>query len=247
MQNGQGWSESGPDHTGVVDLEATVEFLLSLDADVLFLQEVEAGHDGGVQEAPPPNFTRLRKALRGYDGFFAYPPVNPDELPFGLGLAVFSRRRLESRRVVELPAADLDFEFGGRRRMVSKRSLIEAVCVFDGNAVRLMNTHLQAYFMLDATSNEYPEQREAVLRELRASDLPTLLGGDFNCGPGEDTAELFGRAGFPPVQTTEPTWRRRPYVLDHLFHSPQFTPRAARVIPTLCSDHHAVRAEFHMP
>ena len=45
MQNGQLWDEKDPD-AAPVNFSAAVDFLVSLQADIYFLQEVEQGHDG---------------------------------------------------------------------------------------------------------------------------------------------------------------------------------------------------------
>ena len=56
--------------------------------------------------------------------------------------------------------------------------------------------------------------------------------------------EQFAEAGFNTVQTTEVTWRHRPYVLDHIFHSKHLRPVRYTVKPTKASDHHILIAEF---
>lgn len=243
IQNGQPWNDAAPD-TPDSDLEGTLQFLRQADCDIMFLQEVEAGHDGGQQIQPPPNYTRLQADLPGYHSCFAYPPVNPDELPFGLGLAIFSRFPLSNVIPRELPAANLQFPFGGRERRPSSRLLLEAHASLPGSTLRLLNTHLQAYFMLGTSSELHRGQRDAVEAILKETTHPTVLGGDFNCAPEENLVAQFAAAGFQPVQTTEPTWRRRRYVIDHLFHSDDLILESCTVLPTPVSDHHAVRADF---
>ncbi|MDX2079560.1 MAG: endonuclease/exonuclease/phosphatase family protein [Terrimicrobiaceae bacterium] len=243
MQNGQPWNDSDPDACEI-DLEKTVTFLLEQDADVVFLQEVEQGFDGGEQVEPPPNYSRLREALKGYDSVFGYPPKNACEIPFGLGLAIFSKSKLRDVGRIELPAADVGFEFAGKPRKPSERLLLGASTVIDGRSLRLLNTHLQAYFMIGTTSDEHRAQRDCVEAELRAQSGPALLAGDFNCPPGEGLVAQFEAAGFRPVQTAEVTWRRKPFVLDHIFFNGALRLEAQRVISTDASDHHAVRAEF---
>lgn len=243
MQNGQPWNESDPDACDI-DLDGTVEFLRGQNADVIFLQEVERGYDGGEQIEPPPNYTRLREALKGYDSVFAYPPKNSSELPFGLGLAIFSKSKLRDVARVELPAADVGFDFGGRPRTPSERLLLAASTVIDGRALRLLNTHLQAYFMIGTSSEEHRGQRDRVEEELRAQSGPVLLAGDFNCAPDEQLLGQFAAAGYQPVQTDEVTWRRKPFVLDHIFFNSAMRLEGRQVVRTTASDHHAVRAEF---
>ncbi|MEI6493659.1 MAG: endonuclease/exonuclease/phosphatase family protein [Verrucomicrobiota bacterium] len=243
MQNGQPWDEAAPDNTRI-NLDQTLEFLGQQDADVIFLQEVEQGFDGGNQIEPPPNYSFLRKRLKGYDSVFAYPVANQMELPFGLGLAIFSKTKLRDFQRIDLPAAGVEFEFEGIQRHPSQRLLITVGTVVQGRDIRLLNTHLQAYFMIGSTSTEHPAQRDAIEAELRRQQGPAILAGDLNCAPGEGVVEQFERAGFRTAQNRELTWRRMPYVLDHLFYNAPLRLENQCVIPTLASDHHAVRAEF---
>lgn len=243
MQNGQVWDEKDPDGAEV-NFAKAIEFVREQDADIVFLQEVERGYEGGKQIEPPPNYTRLRNALPGYDAVFAYPVPNPQEIPFGLGLAILSKTPLSDFRRVDLPAAEITFEYGGVRRAPSQRLLIEAVTEVEGRPLRLLNTHLQAFFMIKGSSNDHLTQRNLVEAELAKSAGPTLLGGDFNSAPEETLVEQYRRAGYCSCQTAEVTWRRMPFVLDHIFYNPPLRLEGCRVIPTLASDHHAVRAEF---
>ena len=245
MQNGQPWDEAAPDNIRI-DLEQTVEFLGGQGADVIFLQEVEQGFDGGNQLAPPPHYSFLRKHLKGYDSVFSYPVPNPTEIPFGLGLAIFSKSKLRGFQKTDLPACGGEFEFEGAPRKPSQRLLISAGTIIQGREIRLLNTHLQAFFMIGCTSTGHPEQRNAIEAELRMQKGPAILAGDLNCTPGEGVVEQFERAGFRTAQNQELTWRRMPYVLDHLFYNAHLRLESHSVIPTLASDHHAVRADFSL-
>lgn len=243
MQNGQPWDESAPDNLQI-NLERTVDFLDRQEADVIFLQEVERGFDGGNQIDPPPNYGHLRKHLKGYDSVFAYPAANETEIPFGLGLAIFSKSKLRDFQRTDLPAAGVEFEYEGVLRNPSQRLLISAGTVIQGREIRLLNTHLQAFFMIGSTSAEHPAQRDAVEAELRMQQGPAILAGDLNCVPSEGILEQFERAGFRTVQNQEATWRRMPHVLDHILYNAHLRLENCSVIPTLASDHHAVRADF---
>jgi len=243
MQNGQPWDEAAPDDIRI-ELEQTAKFLSGQEADVIFLQEVEQGFNGGDQIDPPPNYSFLRKHLKGYDSVFAYPVPNQTEIPFGLGLAIFSKSKLRGFRKMDLPAAGLEFEFEGVVREPSQRLLISAETVIQGREVRLLDTHLQAFFMIGSTSSEHPAQRDAIEAELRLQRGPAILAGDLNCAPGEGVLEQFERAGFRTAQNTEVTWRRMPYVLDHLLYNAHLRLENHAVIPTPASDHHAVRGDF---
>jgi endonuclease/exonuclease/phosphatase family metal-dependent hydrolase len=243
MQNGQVWDEENPNQAEV-NLSGAIAFLREQDADVVFLQEVERGYDGGEQIEPPPHYERLRRDLAEYDSVFSYPRPNRMEIPFGLGLAIFSKTPLRNFYRKDLPPPEIAFEFGGVMRKPSHRLMIGAETQINGHVLRLINTHLQAFFMINASSNDHHTQRDRIELELRRSTGATLLGGDFNCAPGETLIEQFKRAGFRPSQSTKVTWRRMPFVVDHIFYNHALRLEACSVIPTEASDHHAVRCQF---
>lgn len=243
MQFGQIWDEAYPD-LAPVDLEQTIAAIKSVDADIILLQEVEHAEPGGVQIDPPPNYTRLKAALPGYDSYFCYPKPDPRELPFGIGLAIFSRGKLFDTTRFDLPSPPIEFSFNGETKTPTDRLMIGAKTTIGGKTVQLFNTHLLAFFMLKSSSSEHPEQRELVVSKLRQSALPTLLGGDFNVSGYETLVAQFAAAGFATAQTGIITWRRMPYVLDHLFYNGQLRCTAQSVIPTPASDHHLLQAEF---
>lgn len=243
MQNGQCWDEKNPDDPAV-SLGETVAFLRKQNADLIFLQEVERGYEGGRQIEPPPHYQWLKEQMAGYDSVFGYPIPNPQEIPFGLGLAIFSKTPLRDFFRDDLPPADVTFEFGGIRRNPSHRLLIGATTQIEGKELSLLNTHLQAFFMIKSSSNEHRTQRDIVEEELRRHAGAVLLAGDFNSAPGETVVEQYEKLGFSTCQRDEITWRRMPYVLDHIFYNSPLKLESCEVIPTSASDHHAVRSEF---
>ncbi len=243
MQFGQRWDAENPDHAPV-DLEATIAEIRRHDADVILLQEVERAQAGGAQLEPPPNYTRLAAALSGYHGWFAYPKADTRELPFGIGLAIFSRAPLHDCVRLDLPSPPVEFVFNDRKTTPTDRLLIGAKTTLLGREVQLYNTHLLAFFMLGTTSAEHPTQRELVAAQLAGSRRPTILTGDFNVSHHADLVAQFSAHGFETVQQTEVTWRRRAYVLDHIFYNAPLRPVRHAVRPTLASDHHALVAEF---
>ncbi|MEX1117315.1 MAG: endonuclease/exonuclease/phosphatase family protein [Terrimicrobiaceae bacterium] len=245
IQNGEPWTGDEAS-TPPVDIAGTCRFLASHPVDFLFLQEVEQGYDGGHQVHPAPNYQRLKAALPDYESVFSYPLPNRDEIPFGLGLAIFSRWPLRGFWKEDLPVPDITFEFGSRKRKPSSRLLMGVEASLPEGKIALLNTHLQAFFMVDSRSDSHPAPRNQVEQALRRMTLPSLLAGDFNCAPGETLIEQFAGAGFLPAQTTEITWRRRPYTLDHIFFNSPIELLSSEVIPTLVSDHHAVKAAFRI-
>jgi len=243
MQYGQIWSDSYPDHAPI-RLEATIGEIRSHDADIVILQEVERAQPGGAQTEPPENYTALKAALPDYEGCFSYPKADVRELPFGIGQAIFSKTPLRDTWRLDLPSPPIEFDFRGEKRTPTDRLLIGATTTLLGREVRLLNAHLLAFFMLHA-SEEQQGQRELVARRLQASrDVPTVLAGDFNVSNHEHLVEQFGKVGYRTVQSAEVTWRRRPFVLDHIFHNDRLRPTGYTLRPTPASDHHALAADF---
>jgi endonuclease/exonuclease/phosphatase family metal-dependent hydrolase len=243
MQFGQIWDDTYPDRAPI-RLDATLAEIRQHEADIVLLQEVEQALPGGVQFQPPPNYTRLREELAGYESFFSYPKADPRELPFGIGLAIFSRAPLVETRRLDLPSPAIEFDFFGKKTTPTDRLLIGAKTTMLGREVQLLNTHLLAFFMLGSSSTVNPFQRNLVADQLAAARGPTILAGDFNVSKHSSLIEQFGGHGFATVQDVEPTWRRRPYVLDHIFHNRELRCVAHRVVPTPASDHHALVADF---
>ncbi|MBX3749730.1 MAG: endonuclease/exonuclease/phosphatase family protein [Opitutaceae bacterium] len=243
MQFGQVWDDADPDHAPI-NLDAAVAEIKAHDADIVMLQEVEKAQPGGTHPPVPPNYTRLKQELSGYDSMFSFPRPDPRELPFGIGLAIFSRWPLLPKACVNLPSPPVEFDFYGEKKTPTDRLLISAHATIAGREVRLMNTHLLAFFMLKSSSEEHRQQRDLVEQELRRSDLPTLLTGDFNVSKHESLVEQFANAGYRTAQSKEITWRRRPYVLDHIFYNAPLRCVGHQVKPTPASDHHTLVADF---
>jgi endonuclease/exonuclease/phosphatase family metal-dependent hydrolase len=244
MQFGQVWDDTWPDKAPI-RLESTMEEIKRHNADIIHLQEVEQALPGGVQFQPPPNYTRLKAALTGYDSWFSYPKQDPRELPFGIGLAIFSRTPLRDTMRLDLPSPPIEFDFFGKKTTPTDRLLIGAQTTIGGRDVRLLNTHLLAFFMLGSKSTAHPFQRNLVAQQLAAANgAATVLTGDFNVSHHKSLLEQFGREGFQTAQSSEVTWRRRPYVLDHVFYNSPLRCISRQVVPTPASDHHALVADF---
>ena len=243
MQFGQTWDDANPDRSPI-NLDMAIAEILSHDADIILLQEVEQAQAGGAQSEKPPNLARLRAALPGYDVHFSYPRADPRELPFGIGQAIFSRTPLRNAMRLDLPSPPVTFDFFGEEKTPTDRLIIGAETTIDGHTLTVFNTHLLAFFMLGSSSTSNPFQRNLVAEQLAASSAPTVLTGDFNVSHHRSLVEQFGQRGFETVQDSEVTWRRRPYVLDHIFHNLSIRCTAHRVVPTPASDHHVVVADF---
>ena len=243
MQFGQIWDDTYPDRAPI-RLDATLAEIRRHHADLILLQEVEQALPGGAQVQPPPNYTRLRAELGGYDSWFSYPKADPRELPFGVGLAIFSRTSLRDAKRLDLPSPPIEFEFFGKKTTPTDRVMIGAKTTVLGRELQVFNTHLLAFFMLGSSSTLNPFQRNLVAEQLAASRGPTLLTGDFNVSKHHTLVAQFAEQGYATVQQTEITWRRRPFVLDHIFYNPLLRCVAHRVEPTPASDHHVLVADF---
>lgn len=243
MQFGQTWDDADANQAPI-DLDLTIAEILNRDADIVMLQEVEHAQRGGIQLDPPPNYSRLSKALKGYHGYFSYPKADPRELPFGIGLAIFSKTPLRDTFRYDLPSPPIEFEFEGEKKTPTDRLLIGATTTLHGYDLQLFNTHLLAYFMLNTSSERHLEQRQLVVEQLRRTHGPALIAGDFNVSNRDSLTRQFAEAGYQTVQTNEVTWRHRPYVLDHIFYSRHLRPVHHNVKPTMASDHHILVADF---
>ncbi|MDA0347969.1 MAG: endonuclease/exonuclease/phosphatase family protein [Verrucomicrobia bacterium] len=243
MQFGQLWDSSDPDNSPV-DIEATARLLNLYDGDIVILQEVEQALPGGVQKQPPDNFTYLQSKLEGYHSAFAYPPEDARELPFGIGLGIFSKYPIMNTRTINLPGAPVIFEFDGKNTTPTDRVLLVADIEIEGRIVTFLNTHLQAYFMINASSDDYPEQRNIVLKEAMAIEGPMVLAGDFNSVASEGLVAHYENAGLHTVQKDTVTWKRMPHVLDHIFYNDELILKGGTVDEVTASDHHMLVAEF---
>jgi len=245
MQFGQGWDDDRPDEAPV-DLKATIAEIRRHQADIVLLQEVEKARRDGSQPAQPPNYNWLKRELTEFtDCYFALPRPDPRELPFGIGLAIFSRTPLRNRLRRILPSPPIPFEFQGEEKTPTDRLLIGAHTTIHGREIQVLNTHLLAFFMLKHSSEEHRDQRAMVAETLRAATSPAIIGGDFNVHEHTSLVAQMAEIGYNTAQQSEITWRRYPYILDHLFYQAA-TLRCVhcQVCPTRASDHHALLADF---
>lgn len=243
MQFGMGWDPKAPDN-GPVDLKSTVAEIRRHRPDIVLLQEVEHAQFGGVQIEPPPNYSRMKEALPEFDSWFSYPKADPRELPFGIGLAIFSRTPLLEKMRIDVPSPAIEFVFRGRKTTPTDRVMIGAKSLVNGREVQIYNVHLLAFFMLGMSSTMFPWQRDLVADRLAASDLPTILGGDFNTSQDDPIVEQFAEHGYATVQRKVPTWRRQPFVLDHIFYNSGLRCARHYLEDSIASDHLPLVADF---
>ena len=148
-QFGQTWRDHEPD-TAPIDLSQTIEEIQSHNADLVLLQEVERATPGWTQPLLPPNYLRMKQALPGYDSYIEFPKTDERELPFGIGIAIFSKTPLRQHALTDLPSPAVEFTFKGKRLTPTDRVFIGASTTIDEREIRVMTTHLLALFMLNA-------------------------------------------------------------------------------------------------
>ena len=124
------------------------------------------------------------------------------------------------------------------------RVMIAAETTIAGRELHVFNTHLLAFFMLESSSEVHGEQRKMVVKQMSSLNGPALIGGDFNVTKHDSLLRQFDAAGYHTVQKAKITWRRKPYVLDHIFYNSGLKPVAHQVKPTPASDHHVLVADF---
>ncbi len=243
IQWGMAWNEDEPER-GPVNLEHTAAEIRRVKPDVVFLQEVERVPKDRRPRLPPPNFSRLRELLPGFHAEFAYPPADPRELPFGYGLAVFAKTPLSLPVVHHLPAPAIRFPFQGREMEATGRIALECRTEWEGLTIRLLNVHLQAFFIINTSSDAHPEQKNRLLEILRGLPGPTVLAGDLNSAPDESILDDLAAAGFTTAQNRAVTWKHRPYVLDHILPNRFFKVATAAIETPRVSDHEMLLADL---
>lgn len=213
-------------------LEPMLADLRHHDADVLCLQEVEAGtaHTDGADQA-----TLLAKELGRHE--------------FSAGSAFASgqgeqRMTILTRQPLERTEA-LD---AGTGRIYGVTGVFRA----DGRAVRIVCVHL---------TNRYWRGVKAALNAdnapaLEATDLarrlkdwpePVIVAGDFNAVPSMRELRVLSER-VRRVPATQPTFPadQPTLAVDHIFGSAHCALERFTVIASKASDHLPVRAEFHL-
>jgi endonuclease/exonuclease/phosphatase family metal-dependent hydrolase len=201
--------------------ERTAEVLLTLDAEVIALQEITLDAAGELQR-------RLEKALdmQVTDGTL-----------FERGVGRYGNVLLTHHRIVEQRLHDLSFV--GRE----PRGLLDVVLEHDGQRLQVFATHL------GLVRRERRWQIERLCSQLALGQGPSLLLGDFNVWRGGGELHPIAARGYMhlPVRSF-PTWRRPLLALDHVFcRTPAVALRCWRhdtPLSRVASDHYPVVAEI---
>ena len=73
---------------------------------------------------------------------------------------------------------------------------------------------------------------------------PLVLTADFNTVSGEGLLKQHETAGLQTMQKGTVTWKRMPYVLDHIFYYNHLLLKGGSVDEVTSSDHHVLVADF---
>jgi endonuclease/exonuclease/phosphatase family metal-dependent hydrolase len=175
---------AGKDAGGVDAVARVAALVRELDADVVLLQEVDrrTKRSGGVDQ--PAELSRLT----GYQAAFGR-TLDYDGGEYGI--AVLSRWPIARDTLVHLPIDPPQQRAGGS---YEPRGALRVVVNAPFGAMAVVNTHLDAG-RDDAYRRQEIRTVLAIADSLRASGLPTLLGGDFNSTPESAVHEAATAAG----------------------------------------------------
>jgi len=224
-------------------LKAVAEWLLTLDADVIVLQEI-------VAEGQEPRLSPLRMAYP----HVAYVPGN---------VRIYSRYAFIESQLVTIEAAT---------HTHAKREAVRAVLDIDGKPVVIYGVHLSLPIgekrrlpllkadMRFAVLSRYDETRRNtqinnLLHMVEREPLPVIVAGDFNMSDSSTIYHSFSRAGLVDSFAAAGrgwgmTWANfLPFAflrIDYIWHTPDINTRAARTGPAQGSDHLPLIADLSL-
>lgn len=216
---------AGKDAGGVDNLARVADLIVSSNADLVLLQEVDRNTERSGRVDQIAELERLT-SLHGAFG------KSLDYQGGEYGIAVLSRWPVAASEVIPLPNDPPQERAGGSRE---PRVALFVV----SNGIRILNTHL------DASKDETWRLQE-VAKLIEAADRaePTLVGGDFNSEPASETRRRMAETGYRDAWQEcgtggELTFPASAPVkrIDYLFLSGDTRCTAAQVLDTTASDH----------
>lgn len=222
---------AGRTKDGRLDLAEVARELRAWDADVVLLQEVDRGRERS-------DFLDQSRWLGARLGMGAEFVPTRRLRPGTTGNAVLSALPVLSSSRHALP----------RLPGLMRRGLLRVTVDVSGHRVDVLTTHLD-----HASPTARRTQARAVARLVGRSGRPTVLGGDLNAVPDMpplrtleraglvDTWPVAGRGDGLTVPGAAPQRR-----IDYVLASSHFAATAAEALPSLVSDHRAVRAELEL-
>ena len=233
---------SGVGMDGALDLGRIADVIAASGADVVALQEVDRfrREQSRFEDQPGVLAERLGMHL-AYAANLDDEPPHPGAPRAQYGTALLSRLPFDSSTNTLLPC------FEGSEQ----RGLLEAVVTVDdagvgGRSLRVLGTHLQW-----DSERERTRQAEAIVATL--DDRPTVLLGDLNTSPGSPAYRLLATrledawtvAGTGDGHTFDA--ELPPRRIDYVWVGGGVRAVAAQVLPSVASDHAALRVEVRLP
>ena len=213
---------------GKSNLKEIADIINQYKPDFVALQEVDSmtNRPATFNDSIPQNLVEELAGLTGMYGFFG---KAIDYSNGGYGEGILSRFPTSATSVI-LPSPK-----GGE-----KRALISIVHTFpNGQKINFAGTHLCHQFAENRLA-----QTEAICNILNASEIPVIMGGDFNFSPGSESYKLI-RTCFNDAaemkgdpQNTIPSDNPRDRI-DYIFVSKKhnWTIKEVKVIRSEASDH----------
>ena len=222
---------------GVLDLARIADVVEASGAQVVALQEVDRHLRAQSRYEDQAGLLADRLGmLAAYAVCVEREPERPGEPRGQYGTALLSTLPLEGASTTLLPC------FEGSEQ----RGLLDATVHADGQDLRVLGTHLQW-----DREDERVEQAQVAVDTL--DDRPTVLLGDLNTEAGSPThrvlaerlVDAWAQVGEGPGHTWEND--EPPRRIDYVWCGGGVRPVAAQVLPSVASDHAALRVEVELP
>lgn len=203
-------------------MDSVIEDLRALNADIICLQEAEAGtsHAGGADQAA---YIARQLGMDCHSAGSAFPNGGEQRM------AILSKDRLSDR-------ATLD---AGTGRIYGVTAVVQRA----DRSIRVVSVHLTSSFRADlkhVLRTSSARLKEAVDLTDRVNEWPDrrIVAGDFNSVAGMPAWNHLAKH-LAAVPTTQPTYPSDGPLLaiDHILCSPDLRPTDSRVINTHASDH----------
>ncbi|MEV5963114.1 endonuclease/exonuclease/phosphatase family protein [Kribbella sp. NPDC051952] len=223
---------------GKLDLERVAKTIETSGATVVGLQEVDRFFDARSNWVDQPAWLAARLKMNYvFAANLDWDPLEPGQPRRQYGTLVLSKYPIVDSRNTLLP------KYPDREQ----RGLLEALIDVDGTPLRFADTHLTT-----GNDGERLEQVNAIVALLKDAPEPTMVVGDMNAIPTSTEiktltthwTDTWPQKGLGLGLTSPvPLPLRR---IDYILHTPQLTPTAASVPPSLASDHLPVAATLNL-
>lgn len=220
------------------NLDYFAEQILSIDADVVCLQETHTNAERSVAK----DLAKILKMDNVIDS-----PTSPSHVDknFQLGTAIISRLPFNETKVYQYPDPSFELYFSDGKKAITHHKNLQEVKIED---FYLANTQM---LPIKLFGYEYDRGKgfdfaKEIEKTLTVLEQPIIFCGDFNFdNPSKVYPDLFNKLGLKealPNKVTRPSpqGKKTP---DHIFYSPKFHLIKSGVVKTL-TDHYLCYAEL---